>query len=96
MDLIKGNSSLNRTLILHRLNTLLPLFKLERLVHDSTDLDLARIEVVDGGGEFVGLGEGPEDCDFVADCIVRTFSSQPMLPKERKRMEYLRDGTYRS
>ncbi len=65
--LVKGNSSLNRALIPHRLQTLLPLLELEGLVHDTVDLDFATIEVVDRGGEFVGLGEGAEDGDFVAD-----------------------------
>ena len=65
--LIKSNSRLDSGLVLHGLETLLPLVELEGLVDDPRDLDLAAVEIVDGGGELVGLGEGAEDCDFVAD-----------------------------
>lgn len=68
MELIKGNSSLDGALIPHRLQTLLPLVELERLVDDAMHLDLAAVEIVDGGGELVDLGEGADDGDFVEDC----------------------------
>jgi hypothetical protein len=66
-NLIKRDGSLDGRLVLHRLQTLRPLLKLEGLVDDTLDLDLARVEVVDGGGEFIDLTEATEDGDLVAD-----------------------------
>lgn len=65
---VKGDSGLDGALIPHGLQTLLPLIELEGLVDDALHLDLAAVEIVDGGGEFVRLGEGAEDGDFVTDC----------------------------
>ena len=66
--LVKGNRSLDGALIAHRLQALLPLIELERLVDDTVDLDLAAVEIVNRGREFVRLGEGAENGDFVTDC----------------------------
>lgn len=65
--LVKGDGSLDGGLVAHRLQALLPLLDLEHLVHNAVNLDLARVEVVDRGGELVGLGERAEDGDLVAD-----------------------------
>jgi hypothetical protein len=73
--LVKSDSRLDGALIPHGLETLLPLVELEGLVDDAVHLDLAAVEIVDGGGELVGLGEGAEDGDLVANCrhsMVRT------------------------
>jgi hypothetical protein len=70
---IEGNSSLNSALILHRLKTLLPLLKFERLIDNTCNLDLPGIEIVDGGGKFVGLGERTQDGDLVADYFSLVF-----------------------
>ena len=40
-NLIENNGSLNGTLVLHRLETLLPLVELECLVDDARNLDLS-------------------------------------------------------
>lgn len=72
---VKDNRGLDGALVPHRLQTLLPLIQLEGLVDNTLDLDLAAIEVVDRGGELVGLGEGAEDGDFVADCGVGEIST---------------------
>ena len=54
-------------LVLHCFDTLLPLLELESLVDDAFDLDLAAIEVVNCGREFVCFAEGANDGDFVTD-----------------------------
>lgn len=41
--LVEHDRSLDGSLVLHRLQALLPLLQLERLVHDAIDLDLALI-----------------------------------------------------
>jgi hypothetical protein len=66
--LVKGDGGLDGALVAHRLEALLPLLQLEGLVDDAAHLDLAAVEVVNGGGELVGLGEGAEYGDFVSDC----------------------------
>jgi hypothetical protein len=64
---IEGNSRLDSALILHCLQTLLPLIEFKRLVDNAGDLHLTGIEVVDCRGELVGLGERAQNGDFVAD-----------------------------
>jgi len=46
-NLVKGDSGLDSTLVLHALETLGPLLQLESLVDDSLDLDLTTVEVID-------------------------------------------------
>ena len=53
--------------VLHSLETLLPLLELKSLVDDTLDLDLAAIEIVDCGREFVCFAKGADDGDFIAD-----------------------------
>lgn len=65
--LVKGDGSLDGGLVTHRLKTLLPLLDLEHLVNNAVDPDLAGIQVVYGSRELVGLREGAEDGNFVAD-----------------------------
>src|SRR5690606_31752162 len=70
-SLIKDNSSLDGTLVLHSLQALAPLLQLVGLVDNAVHLDLATVQVGNGGGEHVSLREGAENGDFVADCLVR-------------------------
>lgn len=65
--LVEHNRRLDGSLVPHGLQTLSPLLEPVRLVHDTLDLDLAGIEVVDSRREHVGLGEGPDDGDLVAE-----------------------------
>ena len=53
--------------VLHCLDTLLPLLEFESLIDYAFDPDLAAVEVVDCGWEFVGFAEGPNDRDLVAN-----------------------------
>lgn len=64
---VKNNGRLDGVLVAHRLQTLLPLFKLVQLIHYSGHLDLARVKVVNGCGELVDLGEAADDLNFVAN-----------------------------
>lgn len=41
---------------------------LEDLVDNAIDLHLARVKVVDGGGELVHFREASENGDLVTDC----------------------------
>lgn len=65
--LVKDDRRLDGALVLQRRQTLLPLLQPEGLVHDALDLHLAGVQVVDGGGELVGLGEATQNGDFVTD-----------------------------
>jgi len=49
LSLVEDNGGLDGTLVLHRLQALSPLLKLESLVDNSLDLDLARVQIVDRG-----------------------------------------------
>lgn len=87
--LVKDDGGLDSALVLDALQGLAKLFELERLVDNVLGLDLARVEVVDGGScinicqscfgaacegphtEHVCLGEGANDCDFVAKDLSR-------------------------
>jgi len=63
---VEDNGGLDSALVLHGLQALSPLVQLESLVDDSCDFYLARVEIVDGGREHVGLRERSKDCDLVA------------------------------
>lgn len=69
--LIEHNRGLDSSLVPHSLQTLPPLLELIRLIYNALDLDLAAVEVVDGGREHVRLGEGADDGDFVAEDLAR-------------------------
>jgi hypothetical protein len=43
------------------------LLQLEGLVNDTVDLDLAAVKVVNGGREFIRLGERSKNGDFIAN-----------------------------
>lgn len=64
---VEDDSGLDGTLVLDGLESLAVLLELEDLVDNALGLDLAAVKVVDGGREHVGLGEGAEDCDLVAE-----------------------------
>jgi hypothetical protein len=49
LSLVEDNGGLDGALVLHGLQALSPLLKLESLVDNSFDLDLARVQIVDGG-----------------------------------------------
>jgi hypothetical protein len=49
LSLVEDNGGLDGTLVLHGLQALSPLLKLESLVDNSLDLDLARVQIVDRG-----------------------------------------------
>lgn len=65
--LVKDDRRLDGALVLQRRQTLLPLLQLEGLVHDTLNLDFAGVQVVDGSGELVGLGEATQNGDLVTD-----------------------------
>jgi hypothetical protein len=48
VSLVEDNGGLDGALVLHGLQALSPLLKLESLVDNSLDLDLARVEIVNG------------------------------------------------
>lgn len=64
---LESNCSFDGGFIPECFQTLVPLFDREDLVHDAVDLDLSRVEVADGSGELVDLGEATDDGDFVAN-----------------------------
>lgn len=49
LSLVEDNGGLDGTLVLHRLQALSPLLKLESLIDDPFDLNLARVEIIDSG-----------------------------------------------
>lgn len=65
--LVEDDGGLDGGLVADALEGLAPLLELEGLVDDALGLDLAAVEVVDGGGEHEGLGEGADDGDLVAE-----------------------------
>jgi hypothetical protein len=69
--LVKDNGGLDGGLVADALQSLTPLLELEGLVHDALGLDLAAVEVVDGGGEHEGLGEGADDGDLITKDLGR-------------------------
>ena len=69
--LVKDNGGLDGRLVPDALEGLAPLLQLEGLVDDALGLDLAAVEVVDGGGEHEGLGEGTDDGDLVTEDLGR-------------------------
>lgn len=66
--LIENDGRLDGLLGANGLEGLRPLFELESLVDNTLNLDLARVEVVNGSRELVSLREGAQDGDLVADC----------------------------
>ncbi|GAO51126.1 hypothetical protein G7K_5237-t1 [Saitoella complicata NRRL Y-17804] len=69
--LLEHNSSLNGRLVLHRIQTLLPLLNLELLVHDTLNPNLTRIQVVDSSRETVCLGERSQNGNLITKDLGR-------------------------
>jgi len=57
INLIKNDSGLDSTLVLHGFQTLRPLLELKCLVNNTTDLNLAGVKILDSGGEHVCFRE---------------------------------------
>lgn len=57
---------LDSALIPHGFKTLIPLIDRKGLIHDPLDFNLSGIQVRQRVGELKRLGEGSDNCDFVA------------------------------
>jgi len=68
--LVKGDGSLDSTLVFHCCHTFAPLFKLVSLVDNSRNLHLARVQIVNRSGKLIGFAEAADDRDLVANLMV--------------------------